>query len=463
MQTTAVSCPASIFRAYDIRGIVGETLTAEILFTIGLAIGTLAIARGVPRIVVACDGRLSGPEFKTALTQGLIATGIDVIDIGAVPTPVLYFACHQLQTGSGIMITGSHNPAEYNGLKIMLNGETLTQDTLQKIYHMTQAQNFVAGQGKLYTQDIVNDYFTAVTSRIKLQRKLNVVIDCGNGIAGKIAQQLFTALGCNVTGLFCEVDGTFPNHHPNPSQPENLQDLIRTVKQTGADIGLAFDGDGDRLGVVTAFGEIIWPDRQMMLFAQDILQHYPGETIIFDVKCSRNLSNVITAAGGKPLMNRTGHSYIKAKLKETKAPFAGEMSGHLFFNDNWFGFDDGLYAGARLLQIIAAISAESLATLWQTLPNSPCTPEINIPIPDDQKFLFIEKLQQTADFDGAEYITLDGLRVEFADGWGLIRASNTTPYLVARFEAEDESALIKIQDRLREKLLCIEPALECGF
>ncbi len=454
--------PANIFKAYDIRGIVGKTLTAEIVFEIGRAIGSEALARKQDTVVVGRDGRLSGPEFAKSLSDGLRAAGVNVIDIGMAPTPVLYFATHHLKTGSGVAITGSHNPPDYNGLKIMLGGETLSGEAISALRARIVQGNLTQGAGTWKSVDVVPDYIARVTSDVRLARPLKIVVDCGNGIAGMLAPRVLRALGCEVTELFCEVDGHFPNHHPDPSQPENLEDLIREVKSSGAELGLAFDGDGDRLGVVTAEGRIIWPDRQMMLYAQDVLARNPGATIIYDVKCTRNLSQVIAQHGGKPLMWKTGHSLIKAKMKETGALLAGEMSGHVFFKERWYGFDDGLYTAARLLEILAR-DARSPSAVFDALPETVNTPELKLEMAEGEHFKLMERLQKSADFPGAEITTLDGVRADFADGWGLARPSNTTPTIVIRFEADNTATLTRIQNLFRAALLKLDPALKLPF
>lgn len=452
----------SIFRAYDIRGIVGVSLTEESVYAMGRAIGTLAIQKGNKCLAVGRDGRLSGPTLLSALCKGIISTGCDVINVGMVPTPLLYYATFVLETGAGVMLTGSHNPSEYNGLKIMLGGETLAQEGIQQIYQCIVENSFLNGKGELVEVDIVERYLRRVTQDVKLNRPLKVVVDCGSGVAGVVAPELFRKLGCEVHELFCEVDGTFPNHHPDPSQVENLTDLIQQVRDLKADIGLAFDGDGDRLGVVTNQGDIIWPDRQLMLLAKALLSERPGSKIIYDVKCSYHLDRVIREAGGEPIMWKTGHSLVKSKLVETRAALAGEMSGHIFYKDRWFGFDDALYAGARLLQVIAAQDCD-VHTLFETIPNSVNTPEIKVYVTEDEKFPLMQALVEQSDFSPAELITIDGLRASFPDGWGLVRPSNTTPCLVLRFEAENDIVLEKIKGIFRQNLLAAKADLEIPF
>jgi phosphomannomutase/phosphoglucomutase len=445
-----VSCSKDIFRAYDIRGIIDENLTPDVAYTIGLALGTRAHAQHIENFIVARDGRLSSPALSHALIQGLTSAGMHVIDIGAVPSGVLYFACYYLNIGAGVMVTGSHNPKNYNGFKILFDFMALSEHAIQQIYQIIIKQDFHYAKGQTIAQRVTDAYIDTIVDRVKPKRKLKIVIDCGNGIAGEIAPKLYQKLGCEVIPLYCEVDGNFPNHHPNPSAVENLQDLIVAVKKENADLGLAFDGDADRLGVVTATGEVIWPDRQMILFSQDVLTRHPGAKILFDVKCTRNLAEAIENSGGNGQMVRTGHSFVKTALKTTGAILAGEMSGHIFFKEDWYGFDDGLYCGARLVELLSR--KDDLNQVWQSLPNSINTPEINIPVPDQEKFLIIEKLLSLANFPDAKIITIDGLRVEFAKGWGLIRASNTTPCLVMRFEAIDETSLQEIQDKFTQLL-----------
>nr|WP_199066913.1 phosphomannomutase/phosphoglucomutase [Chromobacterium sp. ASV5] len=441
-----------IFKAYDIRGIVGKTLTAEAAHQIGQAVGSEARARKVKAIVVGRDGRLSGPELCQALSDGIRAAGVDVIDVGRVATPMLYFAAHQLGTLSGVMVTGSHNPPDYNGFKMMLAGDTLAGDDIQKLYHRIADRQLSEGEGQYSTHDIAEAYLERITSDIKLSRPMNIVVDSGNGVAGAFAPVLFRRLGCKVRELFCDVDGNFPNHHPDPAKPENLKDVIEALAKTDAEIGLAFDGDGDRLGVVTKDGNIIWPDRQLMLYAADVLERHPKAKIIFDVKSTRLLKPWIKENGGVPVMARTGHSFIKAKIKETGALLAGEMSGHVFFKERWYGFDDGMYTGARLLEVLSRVDDPS--ELLNALPNAVSTPELNLKMAKEgENHALIAKLQETAQFDGAEEVnTMDGLRVEYKDGFGLARASNTTPVIVLRFEADNSDALERIKGDFRRVL-----------
>jgi len=451
-----------IFKAYDIRGIVDRTLTVEAVEAIGQAIGSEAQARGKRVVCIGRDGRLSGPALAQALARGLQTSGVDVIDIGRVTTPILYFATHHLGSGSGVMVTGSHNPPDYNGLKMVLAGETLSGNDIQNLRRRLETGDLTRGAGSMRSQDVGNAYLERVTGDIKLKRKMRIAVDCGNGIPGAFAPALYRKLGCEVEELFCEVDGTFPNHHPDPSQPENLKDLIAALKKGNAEIGLAFDGDGDRLGVVTKAGKVIFPDRQLMLFAADVLKRNPGAEILFDVKCTRNLAPWIRKHGGKPTMWKTGHSLIKAKMKETGALLAGEMSGHIFFKERWYGFDDGLYAGARLLEFLSSVPDISAAL--DELPDSLNTPELQIKLKEGENYALIEKLQKAARFPNArEVITIDGLRVEYADGFGLARSSNTTPVVVLRFEADDEAALKRIQAEFRRVLHDAAPAAKLPF
>ena len=451
-----------IFKAYDIRGIVDRTLTVEAVEAIGQAIGSEAQARGKRAVCIGRDGRLSGPALAQALARGVQKSGVDVIDIGRVTTPILYFATHHLGTGSGVMVTGSHNPPDYNGLKMMLAGETLSGDDIQKLRRRLETGDLKRGAGSIRSENVGDAYLDRVTGDIKLKRKMRIAVDCGNGIPGAFAPALYRKLGCEVEELFCEVDGTFPNHHPDPSQPENLKDLIAALKKGNAEIGLAFDGDGDRLGVVTKAGKVIFPDRQLMLFAADVLKRNPGAEVLFDVKCTRNLAPWIRKHGGKPTMWKTGHSLIKAKMKETGALLAGEMSGHIFFKERWYGFDDGLYAGARLLEYLSSVPDISAAL--DELPDSLNTPELQIKLKEGENYALIEKLQKTARFpDAREVITIDGLRVEYADGFGLARSSNTTPVVVLRFEADDETALKRIQADFRRVLRQAAPNAQLPF
>jgi phosphomannomutase/phosphoglucomutase len=440
--------PKEIFKAYDIRGIVGKTLTPEIVKAIGHAIGSEALARKQRTIVIGRDGRLSGVEFSAALAHGIQDSGINVIDVGRVATPMVYFAAYQLDTHSAVMITGSHNPPDYNGLKMVLAGETLSGDSIQGLRTRIEQNNLTHGTGSYAQHDINEEYLERIVTDINLARPMKITVDCGNGVAGDFAAILYRRLGCEVTEMFCDVDGNFPNHHPDPSQPENLRDLINALSSNDSELGLAFDGDGDRLGVVTKDGKIIFPDRQLMLYAADVLSRNPGAEIIFDVKSTRNLFGWIRKHGGTPTLWKTGHSLVKAKMKETGALLAGEMSGHVFFKERWYGFDDGLYTGARLLEILSRVSNPS-ATL-NALPDAICTPELHMHTAEGENHALLAQLQKTAQFtDAKEIITLDGLRVEYADGFGLARPSNTTPVIVLRFEADSETALQRIQNDFR--------------
>jgi phosphomannomutase / phosphoglucomutase len=454
----------SIFRAYDIRGIVGTTLDTQIAMLIGQAVGSLMADRNLRNIVVGRDGRLSSPEMAAALIEGLRKAGRDVIDIGLAPTPVVYFGSFHLRTGCCVSVTGSHNPPDYNGFKIVVDGETLAGDAIQNLYARIAENRLVRSEvaGQSAPRDIKADYIARIAGDVQIERKLRVVVDCGSGVAGDYAQELLEAIGAEVEPLFCEVDGTFPHHHPDPSDPENLVDLIRVVQRIDADIGLAFDGDGDRLGVVTKSGEMIYPDRLLMLFAADVLERNPGACIIYDVKCTGHLATHILRHGGSPLMWKTGHSLIKAKMKETEAELAGEMSGHFFFRERWYGFDDGLYAAARLLEILAA-TPDDAETVFATLPKGVSTPELKIHVAEGEQYAFIEKFVATAKFEGARLATIDGLRADWSDGWGLVRASNTTPVLVLRFDAKDGAALARIQALFREQMLAVDPDLAIGF
>jgi len=463
MTSTPYPLPApEIFKAYDIRGIVERTLTPQAVHAIGHALGSEARARGQRTIAVGRDGRLSGPELAGALADGIRAAGVDVLDIGCVPTPLSYFAAYQLGTDSCVSVTGSHNPPDYNGLKMVLGGQTLHGALIQDLRRRIADNDLAHGAGALRHAEVVDAYLARVVSDVKLARPMKIVIDCGNGVAGAVAPELFRRLGCELVELYCEVDGTFPNHHPDPSKPENLADVIRALRETDAELGLAFDGDGDRLGVVTKDGEIIYPDRQLMLFAADVLSRVPGGEIIYDVKCTRNLAGWIRRHGGVPTMWNTGHALVKAKLKETGAPLAGEMSGHVFFKERWFGFDDGLYAGARLLEILSR-HADPSAVL-KALPDAVSTPELNLKMAEGEPFTLVQRLREGATFaDAQDVITIDGVRVEYRDGFGLARPSNTTPVVVLRFEADSEAALARIQADFRRAIEAVWPGLALPF
>lgn len=458
-----IEVDAGIFRAYDIRGVVGETLSVEVAERIGQAIGTVLQEQGLTDIVVGRDGRLSGPELSAGLIEGLRKAGRNVIDIGMAPTPVAYFAAYHLRTGSSVAVTGSHNPPDYNGFKIVVGGQTLSGDAITDLYARISENRLhqAATPGTLQQREVDNDYVQRIADDVQMDRPLKVVVDAGNGVAGDIAPRLLEAIGAEVIPLYCEVDGTFPNHHPDPSEPHNLEDLIQTVKRFDADIGLAFDGDGDRLGVVTKEGEIIFPDRLLMLFAADVLERNPGALVIYDVKCTGKLQGWILSHGGTPLMWQTGHSLIKAKMRETGAELAGEMSGHFFFQERWYGFDDGLYSAARLLEILAA-RAETPSEVLNALPNALSTPEIKVPVSGSPHEI-VARFVASAQFEGARLTTIDGLRADWEDGWGLVRASNTTPILVLRFEADNKEALARIKDEFRAHLSKAAPEITVTF
>jgi phosphomannomutase len=450
---------ASIFKAYDIRGIVGRTVDETFAEHLGRAFGTEALAAGERAVAVGRDGRLSGPALSAALIRGLASTGLDVVDIGAVTTPMLYYvAATRGEHGcnSGIQVTGSHNPKDYNGFKMVLAGQAIYGDDIQKLRRRIEAEDYAHGTGRSATMDILAEYEHRITTDCKLARRMKIAVDSGNGIPGASSPRILRALGCDVIELYSEVDGDFPNHHPDPSKPENLAELIRTVQTSDAELGLAFDGDGDRLGIVTKDGQIIYPDRQLMLLALDTLKRRPGATIIYDVKCTQRLAPLIREAGGQPLMWKTGHSLIKAKLKETGAPLAGEMSGHIFFAERWYGFDDATYTAARLLEILSRDKDPS--AVLNALPTSYSTPELNVPCAEGEPKRVVDDLLRTARFPGATEIgTIDGLRADYADGFGLIRASNTTPVLVLRFEGHTQEALHRIEAEFMAALRAVKP------
>jgi len=460
--------PKEIFKAYDIRGIIGKTLTPSIVELIGQALGSEAKQRGQSEICIGYDGRLSGPELAAALSSGIRKAGIDVVNLGMVATPMVYFGAYHLNTQCGVMVTGSHNPPDYNGLKMVLAGETLSNDAIQNLRTRIEQKQFSYGAGIERFYDIADDYINTIKADINLTRPMKIAVDCGNGVAGAFAKKLFNAIGCSVDELFCEVDGHFPNHHPDPSVPENLTDLIQQLQTSRAEIGLAFDGDGDRLGVVTKDGNIIYPDRQLMLFAEDVLNNNYAANIIFDVKSTRNLTPWIRKFAGNPILWKTGHSLVKAKIKETNAALAGEMSGHIFFNDSkngkkrWYGFDDGLYSGARLLEILSR--SQNPSEVLNSLPDSVSTPEQHIHMNEGEPHALISQLQKTANFAGAnEIITIDGLRVEYPDGFGLMRPSNTTPVIVLRFEADNQAALTRIQSQFKDVIWEAAPHVALPF
>ncbi len=453
-----------IFKAYDIRGVVDQSLSESTVERIGQAFAMHAACHGVREVVIGRDGRISGPRLSAALSRGIRSVGLDVINCGMVTTPIVYFGTYELGTGTGIALTGSHNPPNYNGLKMVLDGEALYGESIQSLRYLIESGIKVQSprMGGVREVNLATSYLSRIVRDVKLARPMKIAIDCGNGVAGMFAPAVFKALGCDVFELFCDVDGTFPNHHPDPAHPENLADLIKCLRETDAELGLAFDGDGDRLGVVSRSGQIVFPDRQLMLFAEDVLSRNPGSQIIYDVKCSRNLASYIRDHGGSPLMWRTGHSLVKAKLRESGAPLAGEMSGHIFFNERWYGFDDGLYAGARLLEILSRFKDPS--SVLEALPNSPATPELHLKTAEGENFALVEALRKSAVFESAtDVITLDGVRVEYADGFGLARPSNTTPVVVFRFEADNIDALHRIQTDLKRAILALKPDVELPF
>lgn len=459
-----VALSKTIFKAYDIRGVIDKTLDEGIARHIGRAFGAAALAKGERKVVIGRDGRLSGPGLAAALGEGLRDAGVDVIDLGMVATPMVYFATNVLDTRSGIMVTGSHNPPDYNGFKMVMAGEAIYGDAITALHDSIAAYDGkVAEQrGGYATHDIRAAYLERIVGDVKIARPIKIAVDCGNGVAGAFAPDLFRGMGCEVVELFCEVDGHFPNHHPDPAHPENLQDLIKALQDTDAEIGLAFDGDGDRLGIVTKDGQIIFPDRQMMLFASDVLSRNPSAEILYDVKCTRHLGPWIEKAGGRPLMWKTGHSLVKAKLKETGSPLGGEMSGHIFFKDRWYGFDDGLYAGARMLEILTKEADPS--QLLNSLPIASSTPELHLHLKEGENFALIDSLRANATFPTSTSINgIDGLRVEYPDGFGLARSSNTTPVVVLRFEGENPEALARIQGEFKSVILAAKPDAELPF
>lgn len=457
--SAGIALDAQIFRAYDIRGITTDNLTEEVVYWVGRAFAAQALSQNQDRVAVGRDGRHSSSSLRDALVRGLTEGGTDVLDVGQVPTPVLYYATHALDTGTGIMITGSHNPPEYNGLKMMIGGVTLAEDAILALKTRLDNGDLSQGSGEHDVVDLEDAYIDRVLEDVAIAQPLKVVVDCGNGVAGEMAPRLLRELGCDVIPLYCEIDGDFPNHHPDPAEPENLEDLQTVVKAESADLGLAFDGDGDRVGVVTPQGEIIWPDKLMMLFAEDIIGRNPGADIIYDVKCSRHLNNLISNSGGRPIMWKTGHSHIKAKVKETGALLAGEFSGHICFGERWYGFDDALYSAARLLEILGSEGRDA-DSIFDAYPKTFSTPEIKIQTTDEAKFEIMQKLESTADFGDGTVTNIDGIRVDFANGWGLIRPSNTSPVLSLRFEADQPEDLEDIQDRFQTQLTKIDPALK---
>lgn len=453
---------SSVFRAYDIRGIIGKDLDENAFYSIGLAIACRLQELQRQQIFLARDGRLTSLSLATALKQGLLDSGIDVIDLGGVATPVMYYATATQTVDCGLMVTGSHNPAEYNGIKMVFAGKTLGQEEIDMLYQLVKTGTRVHGHGKETCLDIVPEYTARIIGDIQIKRPLKVVVDCGNGIAGPVVPEVLKKLGCDVIPLYCDVDGRFPNHHPDPTVESNLVDLKKEVARTGADLGIAFDGDADRLGLVTDKGEMICPDRLMMLYVLEVLARKPGATIVYDVKCSSHLQQVIEQAGGVARMCPTGHSIVKAVMKAEQAELAGEMSGHLFFKDRWYGFDDALYSACRLLEIVAA-SSMSVSAQFELIPNSINTPELKIEISEEEKFSFMKRFTNEADFPGAQIISIDGLRVEFLNGWGLLRASNTTPCLIARFEAIDLANLAIIQNLFKLQMQRVNAQLQLPF
>ncbi len=458
-----MSISEDIFRAYDIRGVVENALTPDAVEQVGQAFASAALAQNCNTVVIGRDGRLSSPELSQRLAKGLQKGGCDVIDIGMAPTPVLYYATHKLETGTGIMVTGSHNPPQYNGLKMLIGGNTLYGDSIKALYTRIVNNDLSTGDGSYREYNINDEYIDTIVSDIHLARPLKIAIDCGNGVGGVIAPELFRRLGCETVELFCEVDGNFPNHHPDPAKMENLADVQNAIAEHQLDLGLAFDGDGDRVGIIDDKQNVIWPDRQMMLYAADVLSRKPGAQIIFDIKSSTQLAKEIEKLGGEPLMWKTGHSFIKAKMKETGAELAGEMSGHIFFKERWFGFDDGLYSACRMLEILSK-QDKPASDVFAALPDSCNTPELQIQFDKEgAHYAFMETFKQQADFNGAEIYTIDGMRVNYDYGWGLIRPSNTTPCLVLRFEASDEAGLEKIQSLFKQQLQKVDASLALPF
>ncbi len=464
-ETTEVTgeVPDVIFRAYDIRGVVGEALTPELMEMIGKAVASEALEQDENTLLVGRDGRIHSPELAQHLIKGILSTGCNAIDIGIVATPVLYFAAHESElTKSGVMVTASHNTGEYNGVKIMLNGKTLADDDIQQLRARILRRHFHQGQGREDHQNVIPEYVDRIFSDVALAAEIKIVIDAGNGATGSVAPTLFEELGCEVIPLHCDIDGHFPNHAPDPTQEQNLQDLIKTVRETQADLGVALDGDGDRIMVITPKGEIIWPDRLLMLFAKDIVSRCPGADVVFDVKSTRQLNSLITSYGGRPIMWKAGHSHMKAKMLESNALLGGEFSGHIFIKDRWYGFDDGMYAAARLIEIMT-LRDQDLDTIFESFPVLPCTPELRIKVAEEQKFGLIRKLIDQGNFENGRFSTIDGLRVDFAKGWGLVRASNTSPALTLRFEAESQESLDQLQQLFKRELLKIDETLDIAF
>ena len=448
-----------IFRAYDIRGVVGETLTECAVYQIGRAFAAESLAAECARAIVGGDGRETTDPLRAVLHRGLRDGGVDVTDIGCVPTPLLYYATHELGTGTGVMITGSHNPPQYNGLKMMIGGATLAETRIERLHQRIAERAFTNGNGALRHEALIDRYIERVVGDVAVDRPLKVVVDCGNGVAGLVAPRLLSALGCEVMPLFAEVDGTFPNHHPDPAEAANLADVIEAVAAHDADLGIAFDGDGDRLGVVTDLGEIVWPDRAMMLFSRDLIRRNPGAKVVFDVKCSRHLPALVREWGGEPIMWKTGHSHIKAKLRDSGALLGGEFSGHICFVERWFGFDDAIYSAARLVEILGR-DRRPASQVFADFPDAVATPEIKVETTERRKFAIVDALASVADFDGGDVNAIDGLRVDYADGWGLVRPSNTSPVLSLRFEADDAPALLRIQGVFDQALATVDPGLK---
>jgi phosphomannomutase/phosphoglucomutase len=454
----------AIFRNYDIRGVVDKQLSADVMHQLGQSVGSEALEQGQTKMVVGRDGRLSSQSLSEAFIGGVLSTGCDVVVLGEVPTPLVYFACEHLETHTGAMITGSHNPTNFNGLKVVIAGKTLVAEGVYQLYERLEQKKLKKGQGQRTVQDISEAYIERIKADVTLSRPMKVVVDCGNGVAGHIAGELLRAVGCDVSELYCEVDGNFPNHHPDPGQPENMQDLIQVVQSQQAELGLAFDGDGDRLGVVDAQGNIIWPDRLLLLIAQHLLVEQPGATVIYDVKSTNLLEAAITKSGGRAVMSPSGHSVIKKMMTEENAMLAGEMTGHLFFKDRWYGFDDALYSAARLLELLAADQLERTPTdIFAALPQRVSTPEIIIQMQEGESAKFIEQMQASTDFTGGKLSTVDGIRVDYPYGWGLVRASNTVPGLTLRFEASSNEELEQIKQAFIEKMLQVKPTMSLLF
>jgi phosphomannomutase/phosphoglucomutase len=447
----------NIFRANDIRGVAFEDLNEEVVFNLGKALGSESLIRKETKFIIGRDSRLSSPKIYEWLSAGVISTGCDVVNIGIVTSPMFYHSTYQLESSSGVVITGSHNPGEYNGFKIVFKNNSTSSEEILSLKERILNKEFSDGTGQVITEDIRESYIKRIINNINLNKKLNISIDCGNGVAGVVAKEVYERLGCKVTELFGTPDGNFPNHHPDPSRPENVEDLINAVKHNKSKVGLAFDGDADRLGVISSEGEMIFPDMQMILFSRQIIKDKPNAKIVFDVKCSKLLSDEIMKLGGKPLICKTGHTFIKQKIREEEAFLGGEMSGHIFFNDRWPGFDDGIYAGARMLEIIASAEEENI---FDSIPKMFSTPEINVSSTDEEKFRIVEQFKNNYNLENANFIDIDGIRIEFEKGWGLLRASNTSPVLVLRFEAETEVELIKIKNMFLENLKSIKADIE---